>query len=219
MDTEQSFFRYSKVDWAKIREFGTAKTASAARRDLESAGSRYLLSMLHPNRTQSAKLIIEYEKRQKIANKAREFLYEIEQVGVSASTPYIRASDIGLGRRWMNGTVSELLERSASADLDEIRYQLGLMVAWIEADKLDFFPKSSNAHKPAKSYLVWRALKVWETTFERKIPRGGGNPRGPTASYLQASCNPILARGTDGRIANGEQARQLIIAYVKNRSK
>ncbi len=215
MSVKPSLFKYSETDWAKVESFATPDTTLAARRALESAGSRYLMSTLHPDRTQDEALIWKYEKRRKIAKLARNFLAEIEHVGrrsplIGPSQPQIRAKDIGLGRH------------AGDFDLDftellELRGKLNIIAAWIEADKLDFFPRESSAHKPAKNYLVGRVLTVWETTLGKRIPAGGGNVGGPAALYLQASCNPILARGADGVISTGDQARKLIKAYLEKR--
>lgn len=199
-------FTYADPDWAKIEPF--VKTAGAeVRRKLESAGSRYLLSTLSQARERDPLQKQEWTQRRRIAKHAKALLLELND-------NQLIPSDLGMGA--FAATVANARDLTARQELEDLRSALGRIVAWLAADEMEFFPKRSSAHKPAKGWLVGKVLGIWEEKLRQKIPGNGGGPSGPTSRYLQAACNPILRLGADGPISTGEQARKLIQSYMEN---
>lgn len=200
-------FTYADADWAKIEPF--VKMAGAeVRRELEIAGSRYLLSTLPIARERDSTQKQKWTQRRRIATHAEALLLELSDI-------QLIPVDLGMGA--FAATVANTRDLTARQELEDLRSALARIVAWLAADEMEFFPKRSSAHKPAKGWLVGKVLGIWEKKLRQKIPGQGGGPSGPTSRFLQAACNPILRLGADGAISTGDQARKLIQSYMENR--
>jgi hypothetical protein len=89
-----------------------------------------------------------------------------------------------------------------------------MIKARVESDDLRLIDKSENAEKPAKRYVVEWVLHVWRDMLHRPIPKSGGNPTGPVASFLIDAANPIIKPDE----ITGDDARYLIHKVEKRRA-
>lgn len=131
------------------------------------------------------------------------------------------AADEDRDRRLQQKRRQEMLKRTRSflaylkdVPADEKRgleRPLAMIKALIESDDLRLIEKRKNAEKPAKRYVIQRALHVWRAMLHRPIPKSGGNPTGPVASFLIDAANPIIKPDE----ITGDDARYLIRVVEK----
>jgi|GEM_PF-4089145 len=201
-------FRYSDHEWNAVEvHFRETDDVSAVRKALEAVGTRYRLSKT-ADRLSARR---SHDKgRRELAALARRFV---------ALTQKIAPADMGLvrsfdarGRPIVDALEKKVAKAEGEEELAALQSKIGMIAAWIESDGLRLHDKMSNAHQPAKRYVVSQVLEAWRVVLRRPIPKSGGNANGPVSRFLLDAANPILRPGGE-IISTGEAARKLIKGY------